>query len=344
MFEVITPRADYRNTAFSTLNPFLQFAWDSTSLGDLKECPRKYYYSRVLGYSPKAESVHLKFGQLLHKGHEIYHHCRARECDHEEALYAVVYGLLELTWEKTPDGGGRPWRSDDKIKNRQTLLRTIVWYLDKFNLDSPDPLQTFILKNGKPAVELSFRFDFGLTLYTGDPVLLCGHWDRAVSFGNELAISDIKSTKSALDDRFFKQFNPHNQFSLYRYAGKVIWGETINRLIVDAAQIGVTFSAFLRQEILYSPEHLEEWAEGTREVIGRAEGYAARALELKPLETPMNNPLSASAYPMNEKSCGNYGGCPFRELCSKAPSVRPKWLTALYSFSPWDPLVIRGDI
>jgi hypothetical protein len=50
----------------------LQFAWDSTSLGYLKECPRKYYYTMIEGWRGRGESVHLRFGQEYHAALEHY--------------------------------------------------------------------------------------------------------------------------------------------------------------------------------------------------------------------------------------------------------------------------------
>ena len=40
---VIGDGSGQKNSSFSTEIPNLQLAWDSTSLGLLKECPRKYY-------------------------------------------------------------------------------------------------------------------------------------------------------------------------------------------------------------------------------------------------------------------------------------------------------------
>ena len=64
-----------------------------------------------------------------------------------------------------------------------------------------DPAETYTKSDGKPAVELSFRFelDWGPG-YLGDtdsvthPYLLCGHMDRVVSFNDQLFVMDHKST------------------------------------------------------------------------------------------------------------------------------------------------------
>ena len=61
---VLNPSTE--NSAFSKSLPGLQIAWDSTSLGTLKECPRKYQYSIMLGKQPREISVHLTFGLYYH--------------------------------------------------------------------------------------------------------------------------------------------------------------------------------------------------------------------------------------------------------------------------------------
>ena len=57
---------------FSPTIPGLQLAWDSTSLGVFKRCPREYYFTIILGWVPRTTSVHLTFGIMLHKAREIY--------------------------------------------------------------------------------------------------------------------------------------------------------------------------------------------------------------------------------------------------------------------------------
>jgi hypothetical protein len=74
----------------------LQYAWDSTSLGYLKECPRKYYYTIVEGWRGKGSSVHLEFGGLYHSALEGYDKMRATGESHENALDFIVWEALEI--------------------------------------------------------------------------------------------------------------------------------------------------------------------------------------------------------------------------------------------------------
>ena len=71
-------------------SPFLpgtniQYAYDSTSLGLLKTCPRLYQYTMIDGYVAKGESIHLRFGIEYHQALQDYDIARAEGIDHEDA-------------------------------------------------------------------------------------------------------------------------------------------------------------------------------------------------------------------------------------------------------------------
>lgn len=316
---------EQRNSSFSTTSPNLQIAWDSTSLGTLKECPRKYYYTMVLGYVPRAENVHLSFGQKYHAALETYDHERSAGKDHVAAMRAAVRRVLIDTRVELPGGGWKPWDLGDPNKNRHTLLRTVIWYLEEFGED--DSIKTIQLHNGKPAVELSFRFETDFHSLGGESFLICGHLDRVGEFGGQTYIIDRKTTKNTISEDFFKKFRPDNQMSVYDLAGTVAFGIRTAGIIIDGAQIAVTFSRFLRGFTDRSDEDRAETYADFGYWVGQAEIHAR------------NN-----YWPKNDKSCDNYGGCPFRPVCSKSESSRDLWLRGKYVKRTWDPLVIRGDI
>lgn len=311
------------NTSFSTTLPTLQIAWDSTSLSALKECPRKYFYSIVLGFEPRQRSFHLTFGILYHEALETYDLERTKGASHDEATRAAVRRALRSSWHPELK---RPWNSGNQYKNRFTLIRTIVWYLDQF---SSDIIETIILSNGRPAVELSFSFDFQYTFPNGEPSKLCGHIDRLGKIANGVWVLDRKTTQHAIDDNYFKRYSPDNQMSLYSFAGKIVYNVPTQGVIIDAAQILVNGSRFQRGFAHRTEEQLHEWAEDTTQYIARAYEYAAK-----------------NYWPMNDKSCFNYGGCPFREICSRSPEVREEFLNDPLHFQKrtWDPMRARGDV
>lgn len=296
----------------------LQIGWDSTSLTTFMECPRKYQYSLLFARAPRKESVHLTFGIYFHQGLEHYDKLRANGIDHNTAVHSVVKDMLVRS---------HGWNSDDNYKNRETLIRSLVWYMEEFPSES-DPAKTLILHNGSPAVELSFRFEFpDLKTPWGDRYLYCGHLDRVAEFDGALWVMDRKTTKSAITSYWFEKFRPHNQMTGYTIGGHITLSRPLKGVIIDGAQIGVNFTRLMRGITLRSQDELEEWFANASVHIRLAERYA-----------------ESDFWPMNLSACDNYGGCPFRPICAKPPAQRQRWLEAEYVERIWDPLKVRGDI
>jgi hypothetical protein len=64
-------------SAFSSSNPLQQIAWDQTSLGELKLCPRRYQYSILQGWTTHYTNNHLTFGLHYARANQIYQAAKA---------------------------------------------------------------------------------------------------------------------------------------------------------------------------------------------------------------------------------------------------------------------------
>lgn len=344
-------------TPKETISPFLpgtniQFAWDSTSLGLLKTCPRLYQYIMIDGWGDGEESIHLRFGQEYHTALQDYELFRADGQDHEEALFQTVRMVLIATWDVDTEKPWTPQGKATKWKNRASLLRTVIDYLDTHQ---NDPAKTYILESGKPAVELSFRFEldwgpkgairdiaveslvkvapnldakFYEHHYETQPYLLSGHLDRVVSFQDQLFVMDHKTTTSTPGDYYFDQYAPNNQMTLYTLASRVILDSPVKGVIINAAQLLVDSSRFVRGLTYRTSDQLQEWVADLHSWFALAEGYA-----------------TANYWPMNDTACDKFGGCRFRHICSKSPGVREQFLkssfTKLAPEDRWNPLRSR---
>lgn len=310
------------NKSFSHSIPYLQIAWDSTSIGTFKECPYKYKLTIIDGWQSKIGNAHLIFGLVYHSATEHYAHARAEGKSHDEGIKVALRHALTETWDEKLN---RPWISDEPTKTRKTLLRTVIWYLDQHPPET-DSLQTIILSNGKPALEVSFRFELDAAPQQepGTKFILCGHLDRLAQMNGETFITDKKSTKHALDSKYFSQYAPDNQMSTYSFAGRVVSPNPIRGVAIEGAQIGVTFSRFRREFIHRTDEQLDEWYQGLEWMFRQAEAYA-----------------KAQFWPQNDKACFN---CGFREICRRPPSVRDQWLKGAFVKRVWDPLQVRGEL
>lgn len=316
-------------TVFPSTNPSpflpgtnIQFAWDSTSLGYLKTCPRLYQYIMIDGWTGKGESIHLRFGTEYHRALEDYDRSRAKGVDHDDAVHSTVAELLIrcADYQAPPDDGSR----GEKLKTKEALVRTVVWYLDQFE---EDPAKTLILDNGEPAVELSFQFDldWGPANNASQSYVLCGHLDRVVEYMDSVFVMDRKTTTTTPSAYYFNSFEPNNQMTIYTLASQVILDSPVKGVIIDAAQVLTDSSKFARGFTYRTPDQLEEFIKDLEYWFNLAESYA-----------------EANYWPMNETSCDKYGGCRFRDICSKSPSVREQFLKSAFEKGErWNPLRTR---
>lgn len=307
-------------------------------------CPRKYFYKMMQNWTPREVSPHLLFGGWYATALEHYYKYVTEGKTSDEALEAVVKETLISTWTyrtepsvegdinyphgvniiKDKDGNrqGYPWVSSDGNKTRENLIRTIIWYVEEFKDDENTPV--VILSDGKPAVEYSFRIELA------PDIIYCGHLDRLVDYGGDNYIMDQKTTKSTISDYYFKQFNPDQQMSGYTFAGQIIFGIPVKGVIIDAAQIAIGFSRFTRSFTSRTNAQLEEWRLNTIHYLQFAQSCAEKGQDEK-------------NFPMNLESCSNYGGCEYRDVCSKNPGIREQFLKGKFNqdTNMWDPLKQR---
>lgn len=323
--------------SFSATIPNLQIAYDSVSLGAAKKCGRFYQLSVVEGWQGRGFSIHLQYGILYHHAMEFYAHRRADGMDHEAALRATLWDLAAACQVGGTDATFGWWNPSENLNEKAAadnsktipnLFRTVVWYLDQYQ---DDLCETVILANGRPAVELSFRYEIGMTMVSGEPAYHSGHIDRLVTFQGDRYVMDWKTSKNTINQSssygYFAQFNPNNQMTGYTLAGKIALGEPIKGIIINAAQIAKGFSRFERAFTMRTDSQLEEWVRDTHYWIKTIESWAVNGY-----------------WPMNDTSCSDYGGCAFRGICSKSPEVREIFLQSDFERRPWDPFTIRGDI
>jgi len=119
--------------------------------------------------------------------------------------------------------------------------------------------------------------------------------------------------------------------SLYTLAGKIVLNTPIKGVIIDTAQVLLESpNKFIRGFTYRTPGQLDEWVQDLRIVLAEAETYA-----------------EMNYWPMRDTSCDKYGGCKFRDVCSKDPAVRSRFLAADFDQLPpdrrWNPLVSRDQ-
>ena len=308
-------------------SPFLpgtnkQFAWDSTSLSTFLECPRKYQLMMLEQIGAKENPTALRFGILFHSGLEHYDKLIVAGHDHDAAQHAMVKYLLEETWdERSEESPGHPWHSGlepgtiDPYKNRDTLIRSCVWYTEHYIHDN---LKTLVLRNGAAAIEFSFRLEIG------NGLLWCGHLDKVADFQGNHYVLDRKTTKTTPGQYYFSQFDLSVQMSGYMLAGKLIFDTPIRGVFVDCAQVAVNFTRFERMPTMRSELMVEEFLAEVYTWVAKAHACA-----------------DANEWPRNLTSCSKYSGCQYRKICAADPRIRDSIIKSDYVRKEWNPLEER---
>lgn len=208
--------------------------------------------------------------------------------------------------------------AEDTAKNRLTLIRLIIWWMDNQPEDLAQGLHAYVFPNGVPAVELSFKLPLPIQTPYGEDYVLSGHIDYIGEFGPDKFIIDNKTTKKGLTASFWSTYSPHMQLDTYDLVGSLLFPDLdLRGFLVDAAQTLVSGAEFALHPYYKTEGHREEHFEDIKYWIKQAEGAA-----------------EAGYWPMNKKSCYT---CPFKQVCSKAPELREAYLRANFTKGePWD--------
>lgn len=271
----------------------IQTVWNASAITDWLKCPRYYQYRWLDQWEEQTQSPHLVFGSIFAEALLVYYKSLAADAEREDAIRASV----RFAWDKS-----RGWDSTHNLKNRFTLLRTLVWYFEEYKDDLP--VHSDI--NG-PAVERVFRIEID----NGNA--LVGTLDRVVVYSDALWIMDQKTTGSALGPHYFREWDLSSQMFNYTFAGQMLFGEAISGVIIDAAQIGAGFTRFARNPTYRTRSQLAEWYDETLLHIEDAQ-RATREQH----------------FPRRLTSCSMYGGCAFAQICSKSPESRKNFLAGSF--------------
>lgn len=310
--------------SFSILNQDLQVAWDATSLSAFRRCPRYYQLNILQAWRTKEESDDITFGTLYHESLEKYDVSRGRGISYKDSVRIAVRHALSNSGKRDESNVFRAWKTENTVKNRFTLIRSVVWYLVQFENDA---FETAIIPGQGHAIELSFRIPLPISAPDGRDYLLCGHMDKVVNDGEFKQFVDRKTTKTTLTTRYFERYSPDTQMSAYSVAVRVMFGTNNVRAIVDAVQTAVNFSRFVRGSTGRTKAQMDEWINDCFYWIKQAEACAQNHY-----------------WPMNDQACNIFGGCKFRGICSLDPASRETFLKSKFiQGERWDPMKIRGE-
>ena len=288
-----------------------QQVWDASSLTAVQSCPKLYEMKTLIGWQHKKSSIDPLWGSAIHAGMEILDRNRfegnRKDVAVKEAIAHIIKNFPQLQ------------ESEDNKKNLETAVRAIVWRGDEFY--DTELIRIAELPDGKPALEVRFECPFPGTSYR-----ISGRIDKVVWLDDQLYIVDTKTTKSGLGDWYFNNFAPAVQVYTYIWAMREVIGLPVQGFIIDAIQTGVNFTRFGRAPFNVSNSQIDEWLRDTTYTLNEVEKYHEK-----------------DHWPRMFNSCGNYGGCTFRDICRNSPEHRQGFLDAEFILNPYGTREVTND-
>lgn len=222
----------------------------------------------------------------------------------------------------SPTEGTTVFVAPHSSKNRQTLVRLLIWYVEEQPERLEDGLHPIRFPDGTPAVELTLQVSLDRKTPSGEPYTLNGHLDYFGRFGEEVFPVDNKSTTKTLDKAFFGGYNPSLQLDNYDLMVSILYPGMAEGVAVDAAQTMVSGARFARRLFYKTESQREEQLRTVHEIIDHMEVAA-----------------ETGNYHMNKRNCWL---CPFKDVCSKPPEGRERALEAQFTKGElWNPLRSR---
>lgn len=272
----------------------VQYIWDATSIAALKRCEQEYQYSLVEGWSQKgiSSAPELAFGLAFHKAMEIWYKT----------------GDLKLALEACD---AFPFEPKDNYRTKETLYRSIVWYIDNYE---NDVYEVITLPNGAVAAELTFKVDV-----TPD-LVFSGHLDtlRRLKYDGSIRPFDYKTTAKPMNEWFWRKFERSTQVFNYTFGSQVAYEVPADGLVIDGVQLQVNATLFQRKP--FQIQNVEEWLHDTTQLITETQDKIA---------------TGTWAPKRNEVHCAF---CRFFDVCSAHHSLRKEILNHQFTQrEPWDP-------
>lgn len=294
----------------------------SSSLrADWNLCHRKFFYSQILGLSPRGANVHFVFGNAYANGLEYfrkayYDHYKSSPKRFELSAACGLEALIHSYGNYDP--------GDDAVKSFDRCVGAYVEYLHRFHPER-DYIQTSIGPTGRPRVEFSFAYTTDVAHpVTGNPIIFSGRFDQLAEYNSMLFVYDDKTTQQ-LGASWSTQWDLRSQFTGYCFgarehdlqvAGAIIRGMGVYKTKFDTVDAIVHRPPFMvarwRERLTWDLHRMvQAWNEGYWPHTGEENG-----------------------------GCSHYGKCAYVDLCQ---AERPENFYPLFEERRYMPLEREGD-
>jgi len=274
---------------------------DNTKLNDFKACPRKFFYSHVLGWRTQTPNIHLVFGSAWHEAME---HLLLYGYGQESTLAAFDKFLTCFHTEIPPELANM-----NAKKNPDRAFLALAKYtsypLYKHDLERYETLYTEIAG--------SILIDPRRSLYfRQDSILKSRETGRIRSREHKTASSSWLWDSQWL---LSGQVGVYNHVLCCLFPYDEVDGVEMNGVFFSAAKNPKPEDLFHRFLIRKTKGQMQVWLENTRFYLDEIER------EYSLLEDTTENDPVMLAFPLRDTSCSNYGKvCEYHDYCMAWPN------------------------
>jgi len=324
--EMLSVRLD---ESIGTLKVRINFS----SLAVMQECWRKVEYSLLRGLRSQFESPATLFGTAIHKALEVYYSAprTARNLPEafDETMRAIGVGQWQDSWAnevvflaaqafvlKAAPLAALP------AENKHSVV-TGVWLLTHyFQRYVTDPFVVLHDKEG-PVVERRFSLPLGSFKHNHQhiDVELFGQIDAVLinEQTEQVLVADHKTTGQLYG--FYDRVKPNHQYTAYLLGARDVLGIASNGFLVNA----IEKKAIPKTARGTPPQFARQITTRTEDDFNELRSAIFHAVEtFLRLRDQGHWPQTAPG------PCGNYGGCPYLEVCAAPKELHETVIKAKY--------------
>ncbi len=303
---------------------------DATKVKSYLNCPRGYFYEYVLGWRQKGIAIHLHFGKAWHEGMEIM------------LLEGYRAGLEPAMKKFAEDFRKEVSEADDPLFAPKNMIHGIYGlnaYAERWVNDGA----SFKLEEMDGA-KLS---EIAGTGYTPNGWPFAFKMDGVIQHLRDRRVSALEHKTGGSTWRWAEQWALDPQVFIYHYALFMMYlknKERVKGVLVN----GVIFKRqakrdvgkppvfkedqFIRVPCCYSFVQVVAYMLEVEEIIKRISDDFERLAGCSAEDPTM------TCFPRNGKSCGNYGGCKYKDFCLAVVNPLGMDLPTGFMEEHWNPL------
>jgi len=299
---------------------------DSSKLSDLCECPRKYFFTHILGWQLDQPKHDLYFGEAWHKAREYQ---LINGYDDVQGAYNAFFDFYREEFDEESDEMYRP-------KDPNAVLLALMKYSEERQSDLTENEVLLTETSGSVPVDehrvLYYRMDSVVRRREDGKIF---SWDHKSSkkFNRQWSEQFYLSIQNGTYTHCMYCMYPIEQVLGVEFCGTSF--EYLKRGSKDRAagyHIG-----FQRVPAFKTPDQMNVWLWLVNDKLDDIDREIDRLMHCKERDAVL------MAFPMNPKSCTNYWGCPFHDYCISWPNPLQKCDEPPLGFkvSYWDPREIE---